>query len=76
MFEIWLDFDECEVFQALSTYKIHTNDVFGRYSEVLEGLGCLESSYNVTVVPNIQPSVVAPKSSPSCFENEINAELD
>lgn len=65
-----------EVFQALTISKIFTNDVIGKYSDVFEGLGCLEGSYNVIVDPNIQPTVVAPRRHPLALKNEINAELD
>lgn len=65
-----------DVFQALITSKIHTNYVFGKYSDVFEGLGCLVGLYNVIIDPKVQPTVVAPRRHPLALKNEVNADLD
>ena len=53
-----------------------TSDIFQEYADVFEGIGCLDESYLIEIIPSVKPVIHPPRRVPVTLKDPLKKELD
>ena len=53
-----------------------TSEIFQEYADVFEGIGCLDESYLIEIIPSVKPVIHPPRRVPVTLKDPLKKELD
>jgi hypothetical protein len=53
-----------------------SSNIFQKYADVFEGIGCLEGSYHIEIDPSAKPVIHPPRRVPAPLKDSLKKELD